>query len=124
MAEEKTSPPTIVDVEKDVKGHVDPKLKEHAQDADEALKAFQELHGEAIELDAATNKRLLRTIDWHMMPIMCCVYGMNYLDSTWFFDSNLEISYLTLHRNDPILRQCHGAQARSEPERRRISMAG
>jgi hypothetical protein len=24
----------------------------------------------------------LKIIDWHMMPIMCFVYGMNYLDST------------------------------------------
>lgn len=91
MADEKTSPPAAVDMEKDVKGHVDPQLKEHAQDADEALKAFQELQGEAIELDAATNKRLLRIIDWHMMPIMCFVYGMNYLDSMLFFASNLGI---------------------------------
>lgn len=63
---------------------VDPTLEKHAHDADEAMKAFEELHGEAIELDEATNKRLLRIIDWHMMPIMCCIYGMNYLDSMYF----------------------------------------
>lgn len=68
-----------VDVEQ-VK-HVDPTLEKHAHDADEALKAFEGLQGETIELDEATNKRLLKTIDRHMMPIMCFVYGMNYLDS-------------------------------------------
>lgn len=68
-----------VDVER--AKHVDPTLEKHAHDADEAMKAFEGLHGETIELDEATNKRLLKTIDRHMMPIMCFVYGMNYLDS-------------------------------------------
>lgn len=56
------------------------KVIAHSNDADEALKAFAD--GEIIEIDEATNKRLLRTIDWHLMPIMCCVYGINYLDKT------------------------------------------
>lgn len=77
MADEKAAPPPTVEVEK----HVDPTLEKHAHDADEAMQAIQDLQGEAIELDEATNKRLLRRIDWHMMPIMCVVYGMNYLDS-------------------------------------------
>jgi ACS family allantoate permease-like MFS transporter len=34
-----------------------------------------------ITIDEATNKRLLRIIDWHLMPLMCIVYGLNYLDS-------------------------------------------
>lgn len=62
--------------------HVDPTMEKHAHDADEALKALGDLQGETIELDEATNRRLLSVIDWHMMPIMCFVYGMNYLDST------------------------------------------
>lgn len=78
MTEEKSV--GAADVEK-VKA-IDPTLEKHAHDADEALKAFGELQGESIELDEATNRRLLRTIDWHMMPIMCFIYGMNYLDST------------------------------------------
>lgn len=61
--------------------HVDPTMEKHAHDADEAMKAIDEMHGETIELDEATNRRLLRIIDWHMMPIMCFIYGMNYLDS-------------------------------------------
>ncbi|KAJ5155280.1 transporter [Penicillium capsulatum] len=69
-----------VDVEK--AKIVDPTLEKHAHDADEAMKAFAELQGDAIELDESTNKRLLWTIDWHMMPIMCFIYGMNFLDKT------------------------------------------
>lgn len=61
--------------------HVDPMIEKHSHDADEALKALGDLQGETIELDEATNRRLLRIIDWHMMPIMCLIYGMNYLDS-------------------------------------------
>lgn len=56
------------------------KVIAHSHDADEALKAFAT--GEIIEIDEATNKRLLRIIDWHLMPIMCVVYGINYLDKT------------------------------------------
>ena len=71
-------PPATVDIEKDVSMEKQPA---RTHDADEALNAFEELQGETIELDAGTNKRLLKVIDWHLMPIMCFVYGMNYLDS-------------------------------------------
>jgi ACS family allantoate permease-like MFS transporter len=81
MADEEKIAGTSSAVDIQTTKHVDPTLEKHAHDADEAMKVFDELHGEAIELDEATNRRLLRTIDWHMMPIMCFVYGMNYLDS-------------------------------------------
>lgn len=71
---------TGVDLEKK---HVDPKIEKHSHDADEAMKALSALQGETIELDESTNRRLLKLIDWHMMPIMCVVYGMNYLDSMY-----------------------------------------
>ncbi|KAJ5473567.1 hypothetical protein N7475_003133 [Penicillium sp. IBT 31633x] len=71
---------TGVDVEKTK--YIDPKIEKHAHDADEAMKALGALQGETIELDEPTNRRLLKIIDWHMMPIMCVVYGMNYLDKT------------------------------------------
>ena len=51
------------------------KILEHSSDHDEAMRAFAD--GEVIEVDEATNKRLLRRIDLHMMPIMCVVYGLN-----------------------------------------------
>lgn len=56
------------------------KILEHGGDADEALKAM--IANSDLVLDEATNKRLLRKIDWHLMPIMCVVYGINYLDKT------------------------------------------
>ncbi|KKY29234.1 putative mfs allantoate [Phaeomoniella chlamydospora] len=56
-------------------------ILEHSHDADEAMKAFEGRQGH-IEIDEATNKRLLRLIDWHLMPILCCVYGLNFLDKT------------------------------------------
>ncbi|KAJ5674981.1 transporter [Penicillium maclennaniae] len=82
MEEKAIGASSAVDVETAKSMAIDPTLEKHAHDADEAMKAFDELQGEAIELDEATNKRLLRIIDWHMMPIMCCIYGMNYLDKT------------------------------------------
>ncbi|KAK3671796.1 Allantoate permease [Recurvomyces mirabilis] len=63
-------------------GSVDKKILEHSHDADEALKAFQSHPGQVIHIDEATNKRLLRIIDWHLIPVMCIVYGLNYLDKT------------------------------------------
>lgn len=63
-------------------GSIDQKILEHSHDADEAMKAFIGREGTVIELDEATNKRLLRRIDWNLMPIMCVVYGLNYLDKT------------------------------------------
>lgn len=58
------------------------KILKHSHDADAALKAFAGYEGTVIEIDEATNKRLLRKIDMHLMPILCVVYGLNYLDKT------------------------------------------
>ncbi|KAF2012363.1 MFS general substrate transporter [Aaosphaeria arxii CBS 175.79] len=58
---------------------VSQELLKHSHDADAALKA---LEGQSIVLTPAENKRLLRKIDLHLMPIMCIVYGLNYLDKT------------------------------------------
>jgi len=43
-------------------------------DADEALAAFA--GHESIEVDEATNKRILRKIDRRILPILCVVYGL------------------------------------------------
>lgn len=48
--------------------------KADAANVDEAYAAFQN-HGDVV-VDAATDKRLLRTIDRHILPIMCVIYGM------------------------------------------------
>lgn len=56
------------------------KILAHSKDADDAMKAFAS--GENVEIDEATNKRLLRIIDWHLMPLLSIIYGLNYLDKT------------------------------------------
>lgn len=48
-------------------------------DPDEALKLVA---GEAVVLTPEDEKRLLRKIDRNMMPLLCIVYGLNYLDKT------------------------------------------
>ncbi|WPH00622.1 Major Facilitator Superfamily [Acrodontium crateriforme] len=63
-------------------GSVPETILKHSHDADEAMKAFQSHAGQILEIDEATNKRLLRRIDWNLIPIMCVVYGLNYLDKT------------------------------------------
>ncbi|KAL9581909.1 MAG: hypothetical protein Q9203_005710 [Teloschistes exilis] len=64
------------------RGSLPAHVAKHAHDADEAMKAFAGHEGEILELDAATNKRLLRRIDIRLMPLLCVVYGLNYLDKT------------------------------------------
>ncbi|KAF3035115.1 hypothetical protein E8E12_005159 [Didymella heteroderae] len=61
---------------------LDEKILKHSHDADAAMKAFEGMDGQVIELTPEKNKALLRKIDWHLMPIMCIVYGLNYLDKT------------------------------------------
>ena len=46
------------------------------------MKAFMAAEGQVIELNEETSKRLLRKIDWNLMPIMCTVYMLNFLDKT------------------------------------------
>ena len=87
---EDTKPPQPVsdkvdtEVEKGTDGTdkvVNTTLEKHAYDQDEAMKAVDEMSGDLVEVDEQTSKRLLRTIDRHLMPIMCMVYAMNFLDS-------------------------------------------
>ena len=53
------------------------------QDADEALQVVRNSSdAEEIAIDEELKTRLLRKIDLHIMPIMCMVYGLNYLDKT------------------------------------------
>ncbi|KAK3641940.1 Allantoate permease [Elasticomyces elasticus] len=69
-------------------GSVPEAILKHSHDADEAMKAFEGHAGQIIHIDEATNKRLLRRIDWNLIPctdyeeIMCVTYGLNYLDKT------------------------------------------
>lgn len=46
-------------------------------DADEAMKYVGD---EAIEIDVATNRRILRKIDLCLMPIMCLLYCVQFMD--------------------------------------------
>jgi hypothetical protein len=49
-------------------------------DADEALKVFAE--GQVIVLTPEDERKLLRKIDYTLMPLLFVVYGLNYLDKT------------------------------------------
>jgi hypothetical protein len=50
-------------------------ILKHSHDADEALKAFASFPGEVVRLDEETGRRLLRKIDWHIMPVSCLFLG-------------------------------------------------
>lgn len=45
-------------------------VMKYTQDDDEAMKALASYDGPPLVLDDATNRRLLRTIDWHLMPVL------------------------------------------------------
>lgn len=81
MAEDKRKASVEMSEERKV-SIVQGQILEHSHDADEALKALGELDGEPIELDEATHRQLLRKIDWNLMPMLCVVYMLNYLDKT------------------------------------------
>lgn len=50
-------------------GSVPENILKHSHDADEAMKAFASHEGQLLTIDEATNKRLLRRIDWNLMPV-------------------------------------------------------
>lgn len=56
-------------------------MRKHVEsnDPDEA---FQLVSAEAITLNPEDEKKLLRKIDFHLMPLLCIIYGLNYLDKT------------------------------------------
>jgi MFS transporter, ACS family, allantoate permease len=64
--------------------HVDVGVLTHADknDADEAYKIFAAQGGEVIVITPEEERRLLRKIDLNLMPLLCIVYGLNYLDKT------------------------------------------
>ena len=45
-------------------------IQKYSEQDDDAMKAFAEYEGPPLVLDEATNKRLFRKIDWHLMPIL------------------------------------------------------
>ncbi|KAI1332892.1 major facilitator superfamily transporter allantoate [Xylariaceae sp. FL0255] len=51
-------------------------------DPDDALRLINAHAGEVIDYTPEEERRLLRKIDWHLMPLLCAVYGLNYLDKT------------------------------------------
>ncbi|KAF4451287.1 mfs allantoate transporter [Fusarium austroafricanum] len=52
------------------------------EDADLALKVLQNVEADDLIIDDATAEKLIRKIDGNMMPILCIVYGLNFLDKT------------------------------------------
>lgn len=78
LAAERAVPP--IDVEKDIVSEDEPRtskkipkgisdtLLKHSHDADAAMKAFEGMEGQVVELTEEKSKALLRKIDRHMMP--------------------------------------------------------
>ncbi|KAF9741169.1 hypothetical protein PMIN02_002376 [Paraphaeosphaeria minitans] len=65
--------------------HADGREKENAKvqkGADAAVNLIREAGAVRQEIDAETNKRLLRKIDLHVMPLICIVYFLQYIDKT------------------------------------------
>ncbi len=50
------------------------------QDADEAMKIFADRDDGPIIIDPDAEKALLRKIDRNIMPLLCLVYGLNFID--------------------------------------------
>jgi ACS family allantoate permease-like MFS transporter len=52
-----------------LKKTINDKLVKHSHDADAAMKAFEGMDGQVIELTPEKSKALLRKIDFHLMPV-------------------------------------------------------
>jgi ACS family allantoate permease-like MFS transporter len=52
-----------------LKKGINEKLVKHSHDADAAMKAFEGMDGQVLELTPEKSKELLRKIDWHLMPV-------------------------------------------------------
>lgn len=74
MADEKINPFPTIDQTASTTIDGAPPIKhlKHTHDADEALKVFE--GQDVIELDEATNKRLLRKIDANIMPVQSVLH--------------------------------------------------
>ncbi|RMJ24269.1 Allantoate [Aspergillus sp. HF37] len=54
----------------------------HGEDEDEAMRAFASELDSGDALDEETNARLLKAIDRNLLPLLCTIYGLNFLDKT------------------------------------------
>lgn len=115
-ATEKSSPP--VDVEKEtgveetssskLPKEISSKLLKHSHDADTAMKAFEGMDGQVIELTEEKSKALLRKIDWHLMPVRHCSFIIGLDELTCVIDYVCSL-WTKLPRQDHTqLCQCHG----------------
>ncbi|RAR04138.1 membrane transporter [Stemphylium lycopersici] len=59
---------TTTGVKKIVPKGIEEKLLKHSHDADAAMKAFEGMEGQVVDLTEEKSKALLRKIDWHLMP--------------------------------------------------------
>ncbi|KAH6648641.1 major facilitator superfamily domain-containing protein [Truncatella angustata] len=59
-----------------------PRAIENKVGADAALEMLRETGGLTQPLDPERNRRLLRRIDFHIMPLICTVYFLQYIDKT------------------------------------------
>ncbi|EJT98403.1 MFS general substrate transporter [Dacryopinax primogenitus] len=64
-------------ISKDVEAHISVRL----DDGDEALKIVLEEEG-SVSMTPEEEAALLRKIDWHILPLLCIVYGLQYWDKT------------------------------------------
>jgi hypothetical protein len=75
-----------VDAPPELVKHIDEKILKHSHDADAAMKAFEGYEGQTVELSEETNRRLLRKIDLHLMPVSLGILlrlCMCIMDGTW-----------------------------------------
>jgi ACS family allantoate permease-like MFS transporter len=52
-----------------LKGTIGDKLQKHSHNADAAMKAFEGMDGQVIELTEEKSRALLKKIDRHLMPV-------------------------------------------------------
>jgi hypothetical protein len=99
-----------------LKASINEKLAKHSHDADAAMKAFEGMEGQVVELTEEKRRKLLRKIDLHLMPVRPLLpiphneikaLGLMIWVVDYVYCLRIELS----RQNDVELCQCYGVEA-------------
>lgn len=102
---------------------IDPRITTHAQelgiaaekvkDVKAADQVLEYANAEAIDVPDDVNRRILQKIDWHIMPWLCGLYVLQYIDKGVHVSRVARIMVQRLTTFQALVRWCYGASERS-----------
>jgi hypothetical protein len=78
-------------------------VRKYTKSDDAAMKAMAEYNGPPLVLDEATSRRLLRKIDWYIMPILYeHSRNLDVHPSDWILASSVGVSTISTRSQSPM----------------------